>query len=145
MKVRPALLIIRDNTVLLMKYVYGETDVFNLPGGNPDLGETLSETLWRELREELGVSVSVLDLIMVGDVSLPKQKDDVLHCIFAGEILSGELVINPAQTSSKGIVWQPVEVLHRLNMYPNVGLAIQDYVAEKLKNPYLGRINQRWF
>jgi 8-oxo-dGTP diphosphatase len=144
MKVRPALLVIKDNAVLTMKYTYGETNLYNLPGGNPDRGETLSEALWRELREELGVSVSVGDLIMMGDVSLPHQKEDVLHCVFVGEILSGEPIVNPAETSAKGIVWQPIEVLHHLDMYPNVGSFVQEWAAQGLSSPYLGRINQRW-
>jgi 8-oxo-dGTP diphosphatase len=53
MKVRPAALIIRDQHLLVMRYRYGTSDVFMLPGGNQDPGETLSDTIKREIQEEL--------------------------------------------------------------------------------------------
>ena len=38
MKVRPSVVIVENNCVLLMRYRYGQTDVYNLPGGNVDNG-----------------------------------------------------------------------------------------------------------
>lgn len=55
MKVRPSIAIVENNNLLLMLYKYSNTDVYNLPGGNVDKGETLSETVVRELMEELGI------------------------------------------------------------------------------------------
>ena len=51
MRVRPCALIIERNCVLTMKYRYGEADVYALPGGNPDPGESLAQVIVRELRE----------------------------------------------------------------------------------------------
>ena len=70
MKVRPSIAIVENNHLLLMQYRYGNTDVYNLPGGNVDKGETLSETVVRELMEELGVEVNLETMIFPEESSL---------------------------------------------------------------------------
>ena len=49
--------IIRDGSILAIKYDDAERDYFALPGGAQVHGETLNEALIRECREELGVTV----------------------------------------------------------------------------------------
>src|SRR5262245_57316466 len=62
-KVRSAALIVRDGRVLLNR-LRGD-DVWMLPGGTGEFGESAEETLRRELREELGVDASVGRLLWV--------------------------------------------------------------------------------
>ncbi|MGA0556047.1 NUDIX domain-containing protein [Larkinella sp. VNQ87] len=146
MKVRPAVLLIENNHVLLMHYRYGETDVYALPGGNPDKGETLEQTVVRELQEELGVDVEVGPLALAGEVILPETgKDDVLHVVFTGQLIGGLPVLNPAETSALAVVWKPVRALDSLNLYPNVGPQIQDLLLSQKSPGYIGKINQTFF
>jgi 8-oxo-dGTP pyrophosphatase MutT (NUDIX family) len=56
-KVRAGALIVRDGRVLLNRLRGDET--WMLPGGTGEFGETVEETLRRELREELGVECRV--------------------------------------------------------------------------------------
>lgn len=140
MKVRPALLLRRDSAVLTLRYRYGTTDVYGLPGGNPDEGETLAETLVRELREELGITVRVGRLVLLGEVLIPEKKA-VLHTLFEGEILEGSPVLNPAETTALEAVWLPVAALNERNLYPNVGA----FLKNPSPDPYVGRIAQEWF
>jgi 8-oxo-dGTP diphosphatase len=141
MKVRPSIALVENNQILLMRYRYGETDVYNLPGGNVDKGETLTETVVRELMEELGIEVEVGKMILSGDVIMPQGKEDVLHCIFEGKILSGNPVLNPKETSALGLVWMPLEDLDELEMYPNVG----KYLSKSLDFQYVGKVEQTWW
>ncbi|MFN8353771.1 MAG: NUDIX domain-containing protein [Spirosomataceae bacterium] len=145
MKVRPAALIIERNHVLLMQYRYGNTDVFNLPGGNPDKGETLPQALERELREELGIEVEVGELVLAGEVILTQQKNDVLHCVFSTQIIGGIPILNPAETSALAVVWKPISTLSGLAMYPNVGAEIQRLMSIGFRTPYVGRISQVYY
>ena len=145
MKVRPSIAIFENNHLLLMQYRYGNTDVYNLPGGNVDKGETLTETVVRELMEELGIEVEVETMILSGDVIMPGGKEDVLHCVFEGKILSGKPILNPKQTSALSLVWMPLVDLHELEMYPNVGAELQRYYLKGRGIDYMGRIGQRWF
>jgi len=140
MTVRPALLLRRAGTLLTLRYRYGTADVYGLPGGNPDPGETLTETLVRELREELGLTVRVGALVLAGEVIFPGKKE-ALHCLFEGEIEAGEPVLNPTETSALEVTWLPLSQLPTFNLYPNVGAAILSIPP----GGYLGRIDQPWF
>ena len=145
MKVRPSIAIVENNHLLLMQYRYGNTDVYNLPGGNVDKSETLTETVVRELMEELGIEVGLKEMILLGDVIMPEGKEDVLHCVFEGKILSGKPVLNPKETSALAVVWMPLVDLHELEMYPNIGAQLQWFYLEGRRINYMGRIGQKWF
>ena len=149
MNVRPSALIWRQyanqTQILLMRYCYGGQDVFALPGGSPDRGETLPETIKREIREELNVSVDIGEMILAGEMLLSQRNDDVLHVVFATRNLQGEPTLNPAETTALELVWQPVVDLDKLNMYPNIGARIQPWFSSATYLGYVGRIEQRYF
>jgi 8-oxo-dGTP diphosphatase len=146
-KVRPAILIIENHKVLTMKYLYGGQEVYNLPGGNLELGEYLSEALAREMVEELGISVEVGELILIGEVhsSNETQNKQTLHLLFEGKITEGVPTLNPKETSALDIQWLSVNDLENINLYPNLTIQIKNFLASKLQNKYIGKINQPWF
>ena len=149
MTVRPSALITRRNAlqteVLLMHYRYGEADVFALPGGNPDRGETLPETVMREVQEELGVSITVGEMILAGEMLLSERANDVLHLVFATHNLQGEPVLNPTETSARAVKWVSAADLDKRNLYPNIGKPIQQWIESATDLGYIGRIEQRYF
>ncbi|PRY32812.1 ADP-ribose pyrophosphatase YjhB (NUDIX family) [Spirosoma oryzae] len=149
MKVRPSALIWRvqdsQTEVLLMRYCYGGQDVFALPGGNPDRGEILPETIVRELHEELGVRVDVGEMILAGEMLLTERNDDVLHVVFAARNLQGTPELNPAETSALELVWKPITDISQLNLYPNVGARLLPWFSSATYLGYIGRIEQRYF
>lgn len=145
MKVRPAVVLSRNNQVLLMQYQYGDTTVFALPGGNPDPGEDLEAALERELMEELGVEIQVFQMLFCGVVTRPGQPEDVLHCVFIGEIFGGEPALNPEHTTAAAVVWKFITDLDELAMYPSVAQAIQEHHAALMPTTYLGYIDQPFF
>lgn len=149
MKVRPSALIWRQyenqTEVLLMRYQYGGQDVFALPGGNCDRGETLPETVIRELREELGISVDIGEMILAGEMLLSERSDDVLHVVFAARNLQGEPTLNSAETTALDLTWVPVVGLDQLNLYPNIGAKIQPWFSSATYLGYVGRIAQQYF
>ncbi len=150
MKVRPAVLLIENNHLLLMHYRYGDTDVYALPGGNPDRGETLDLTVMRELQEELGIDVEVGPIAFVGEVILPptngsEAKEDVLHVVFVSQLIGGIPRINPEETTALAVSWKPVGELDDLNLYPNVGRQIQRWLTSQTNLEYIGKIDQAFF
>jgi hypothetical protein len=110
MRCRPALILVERNHILLMKYQYGKEFVYNLPGGNPDPGETLAETIVR----------------MVGDILPSENRDPSVHILFEGKIISGIPVLQPEQTTALELVWVSISEITKINMYPNVSEALQD-------------------
>lgn len=128
-----------------MHYQYGGQDVYALPGGNPDRGEILTETVVREIQEELGVSVDIGEMILAGEMLLSQRNDDVLHVVFAASNLQGEPVLNPAETTALDLVWKPLPDLTGLHLYPNIGASIQAWFQTAQRPGYIGRIEQQYF
>lgn len=152
MNVRPSVLVARpaenafETEILLLHYRYGNNDVYALPGGNPDRGEALPETIVRELQEELGVTVEVGGMVFCGEVILSEIKTDVLHTVFQGQILAGTPRLNPAETTALAVVWKPIDEMETLNLYPNIGAEICRWLAADVaESVYIGRIRQRYF
>lgn len=143
--IRPAILIIENQQILAMQYNYGSQEVYNLPGGNLELGEHLSDALAREMQEELGIEVSVGEMILVGEVYFEERKKHTLHLLFEGIITAGIPTLNPKETSALAIKWLAINELEKVNLYPNLSKAIQDYLTGELSNKYVGKIDQQWF
>jgi 8-oxo-dGTP diphosphatase len=145
MKVRPSVVIIENDCVLLMRYRYGQTDVYNLPGGNVDKGETLAQTVVRELQEELGIKIAVEKMILTGEVLMPEPQKDVLHCVFLAKIIEGKPMLNPVETSALEVVWKPINTLKDVALYPNVGAELESILLEGIDFQYVGRVGQEWY
>ncbi len=152
MNVRPSVALSRlsadgDPELLLMHYRYNGHDVYALPGGNPDRGEALPQTLQRELMEELGIEIMVNDdLLIGGEVLNPERKEDTLHLVFGGEITAGEPILNPAETTALAVVWKPANELPTLTLYPDVGFYLQRWLVVYAQPAgYVGPINQPFF
>ena len=143
--IRPAILIIKNQQVLTMQYKYGGQEVYNLPGGNLELGEYLSDALARELQEELGIDIVIGEMILVGEIYFEDRKKHTLHILYEGEITAGIPILNPKETSALAIKWLDINDLDAVNIYPNLSKSIKKYLAGKLNNKYIGKIDQQWF
>lgn len=149
MKVRPSILLINDEKLLLMRYDYGGRMVFGIPGGNPGEGETLHETLIRELREELRLVVEPGELLFTAETTRPgssgEPADSTLHCLFQGDISKGEPHLDPAETTAEAAEWVGIGDLETLHLYPHLGKQILQWYREHLPHKtYLGAVLQPW-
>lgn len=138
MKIRPSAIIIKNDAILLMKYVYNGHNVYNLPGGNLEFGESMKDCLERELQEELLIETKINDLKFILEL---KQKESFsLHHIFEAEILKNVPKLNPEHTSALEVEWIMVSQLSQIKMYPPVNQEIFELYNEN-KNAdsvYLG-------
>lgn len=101
-------------------------DLWNLPGGAMELGETPEETIKRELKEEIGVDVEVIRL--VGVYTKPEQAD-MVFC-FECKLLDTNIVLNE---EADQFAWFSIDNLPK-NFSPKSPLRIQDALLN-LPNP----------
>ena len=142
MNVRPSALILQDDRVLTLRYCYGDQEVYGLPGGNPDPGESLAEALVRELEEELGIIAEVKHMAICGEVIWREVNKETLHMVFCASITSGVPALNPVHTSALEMVWLPVSELNEKLLYPNVGKQIISFCEQAEEAGHIGVINQ---
>ena len=142
MKVRPSAMILNGESLLTLRYNYGNINVYALPGGNPDPGENLTEALKRELVEELGIHTEIGKMVFCGEVIWNEIQKETLHMVFATEITSGVPEPNPDQTTALEMVWLPFSELNHSILYPNVGKFLLGYINGKPEAAHIGVIDQ---
>jgi mutator protein MutT len=115
-----------------------DNDLYSIPGGGQEIGETLAQTVVREVEEETGITVRVIELI--GVYSDPKHviaytdgevKQEFSIC-FRAKPVAGKL-----QTSdeSSEVHWVSPSDLNKLTIHPSIRLRIQ-HGLQHLDKPY---------
>ncbi len=98
-----------DKILLTQRYekeVEGAHMKWELPGGKLEFGETPEETVIREIKEETGYNIRVIDMIPLTKMSVwdyPDHKKHVLLLCFNCEIISGD--INKKDKKINDIKW----------------------------------------
>lgn len=118
-----------------------DNDLWALPGGGMDLGESIQDTAVREVREETGLTVEVTGL--VGVYSNPRHVmayDDgevrqQFSLCYTTRLIAGEPQIDSESTD---IRWVAADEIDELAMHPSMRLRIQHYLHPDPDGPYLG-------
>jgi ADP-ribose pyrophosphatase YjhB (NUDIX family) len=134
-----AIVLNEDGHLLLIHKT--DNDLWALPGGGHDAGETISDTVVREVREETGIDVEVVDLvglytdprhIMAYDDGEVRQQFSIcFHARPTGGTLR-------TSSESKDVRWVPVDEIEGLNIHPSMRLRIQHGLDPERKSPYIG-------
>ena len=123
MRVRACALIREEGKILTLVYHYPNGDVYAIPGGNLEQGETLASCLVREYREELGLEIEVGPLLYVGDMQANEFIKQTVHVVFEGRIISGKPALNPEHTSAADVCWLDIQTDHAM-LYPSINAAL---------------------
>lgn len=96
-------LIVKDDRVLLVNAYPGkESDLWCLPGGGAEPGQSLPDNLAREVKEETGLGISVGAPVLVNEFHDPESGFHQVDLIFRATITTGQL--DPGWTDPEGVV-----------------------------------------
>lgn len=132
-------LIIKDDKMLAIKISDGKEEWYIMPGGGQDVEELLPETVCREVAEELGLQVTVKDLVFVIE-GLHGEKfhrvDLVFLCEYISEIKNAAL---QSDTGQVGYDWLDIRTLNTTPLYPSkLRRQIMNLYEGKEYKKYLG-------
>lgn len=82
-------ILIENNEILLVKQKLSDKRNWSLPGGRLERGETLSQGLIREMKEETGLDVEIVRMLYVCDVA--SSSNTILHITFLIKRVGGEI------------------------------------------------------
>jgi 8-oxo-dGTP pyrophosphatase MutT (NUDIX family) len=131
--------ITNDNgEILLLKR--RDNNLWTIPGGGHDIGETIQDTAVREVREETGLGVRITGLVGVytNPAHVMAYTDGEVRqqfsLCYSTEIIGGQLAIDEESTD---LAWVPPADLGAIAMHPSIRLRI-DHFLQRRAHPYLG-------
>ncbi|WP_433344095.1 NUDIX hydrolase [Streptomyces sp. CA-253872] len=133
--------VIRNEVGDLLMIHRTDNDLWAIPGGGHDAGESIEETVVREVEEETGIRVAVQSI--VGTYTNPRhvmQYDDgevrqQFSICFRANPIGGEL---RTSAESKEVRWVPPADLSKLNIHPSIRLRIEHGLDASRTEPYIG-------
>ncbi len=126
--------IIKNNEGKILLHRRSDNDAWALPGGAMEIGESITETLQREVKEETGLDVE--PEYIIGVYSNPKHiieysdgeiRQEFSLC-FACQIVKGDLRVS--EESLELAFFSPQEI-ERLNMHESTRLRIKHYLEHR--------------
>lgn len=118
---------IQDDEGRILMIRRTDNDLYSIPGGQLELGETLSQAAVREVREETGIECEVTGVI--GLYSNPNHviayddgevRQEFSIC-FRAKSSGGSLRVSD---ESKEVRWMQVDQLDALNVHPSIRLRL---------------------
>ena len=120
--IRPSLILLKDNKILVLKSQYSQGIFYLLPGGHTEGMETTQETVIRETKEETGYDIKVKKLLYIQEwVNIARDKN-VVYMIFLGEIIQGKQthLLDPCLEDDhiQDIEWKTISELKNEVFFP---------------------------
>lgn len=142
-------IIFKDNKILTIKKRDKEGEIYILPGGGQEFGETLIEAIRREVKEEVGSSICNENLVFVreyiGKNHEFKDRDKNIHIvdhIFLCSIQKEDIYELQPDEDQIGFEWINVNELGTYKFYPKELINRIKNLGDDIKNNiYTGDLN----
>jgi ADP-ribose pyrophosphatase YjhB (NUDIX family) len=131
---------VRNDAGQLLMIRRTDNDLYAIPGGAQEIGETISQTVVREVEEETGITVDVTGLI--GIYSDPEHviaftdgevRQEFSIC-FRARPVGGEL---RTSNESKEVLWADPTRLDELTIHPSIRLRIKHGLEHRAEPFYV--------
>lgn len=139
-RIRAAVLLVQEGSVLLVRHRKGGRTYWLLPGGGVEFCEPAPEAARREVLEETGLEVEVQGLAMVAETIAPDRSRHLLHLVFHGRLTGGTLCVGQEERLAEAR-FVPLEQVPDLALHPPLGAALGAAVVRPEAGAvYLGRL-----
>src|SRR3954470_11169914 len=132
--------VVRDGDGRILLIHRTDNDLWALPGGGHDIGERITETVVREVREETGIDVEVDNIVgLYTDPEHVLAYDDgevrqQFSICFRAHSVGGSL---RTSSESKEVRWIDPADLDGLDIHPSMMLRIQHGLSDTRREPYI--------
>ena len=124
----------KSNRVLIQDKVHARWAGITFPGGHIDDGESIYESVIREVKEETGLTVSALK--QAGMIHMFNQESQERRIIFLyiTSCYEGEMI---NETDEGKVYWVPLNELENLNLAPNVREYLKVFLVNDISEAYI--------
>lgn len=138
-RVRVAGILIEEDKILLIEHKKNDKKYWLIPGGGVDWGESTSEALVREYKEETNLDIEIERFLFISEAIAPDKEKHVINLYFQIKKLDNcsEIKLGNEENLSN-LKFVSKEEIENIKLYPN----IKDKIIKLLNNeeviPYLG-------
>lgn len=112
--------ILRDDRLLMVNAYAGQrSDLWCLPGGGVEPGQSLPENLIREVAEETGLTITVGAPILVNEFHDPASGFHQIDLIFRAKLTTGDVTLNDPEGVVNRFCWASRADLRSLRHKPD--------------------------
>ncbi|MFF0218281.1 NUDIX hydrolase [Streptomyces vinaceus] len=133
--------VVRDDAGRLLIIHKTDNNLWALPGGGHDIGESIGRTVIREVEEETGITVQIDGIVgLYTDPQHVLAYDDgevrqQFSICFRAHPTGGSL---RTSSESKEVRWMEPADLDDLDIHPSMRLRIQHGLDDSRREPYIG-------
>ncbi|WP_040983394.1 NUDIX domain-containing protein [Oceanobacillus jeddahense] len=109
----------KEEKILMVKNI--KHDNWSMPGGAVETGETLTEAVIREAKEETGLTIEAGDVLAVNEAFMEKFNHHTVFFTFQGKVVGGEISIQDTETISD-TAWVRIEEADKRLPYHKTGI-----------------------
>ena len=110
-------LIVNDKGEILLVRSYKWGDKYTVPGGHIELGEKSQAAIKREVKEEVGLDVEPVRLLLVQEAIFPSEYVKHEHFIFMDYLCkSKSFAVTPDKDEIQDYVWTPPDQALQLEL-----------------------------
>ncbi|MFA6307359.1 MAG: NUDIX domain-containing protein [Patescibacteria group bacterium] len=127
---RAAVIIIKDNKILLMHRLKNDREYYTIPGGTLEDEETIEQTAIREIKEETGLDISLSELLW-------EYKDEYHHgYYFLAQNINGQVELGGEELDKNNpqnhyaLEWIELKNIKNILLYPR---QIAENIYKKFK------------
>ena len=128
----------KQGKLLITHERYGEVEFYKFPGGGLEFGEGTVRGLKRELKEELGITVSKLDHLFTTDEFVPsafRKEDQIISIYYLVKLPENQEIStidsNPGSAEILDRIWVNASELNTYLRFP-MDLKVSKLLEERL-------------
>lgn len=126
-----ALIVNPEGKILLTKS-HKWFDKYTLPGGHIEIGETMEEAVKREVKEEAGLDVEVVEFLLMQEAIFAKEFWKKRHFIFFDFFCKvGEQTVKLDKKELQGYIWEYPGQAFNLNLDPFTWKTVAKYMQRR--------------